>query len=105
MSAPANLPEEVLLRLRRVRVLQQALAIQLDAAGPADGRPTQFVDVFPRTPDGKVRLFPEELEGQSAIGLYRFRGRRLVQFLLLAPVIVPGLAVTLGIQVFKAHIF
>lgn len=35
-----------------------------------------------------------------AIGLYRFRGRRFVQFLLLAPVIVPGLAVTLGIQVF-----
>jgi putative spermidine/putrescine transport system permease protein len=35
-----------------------------------------------------------------AIGLYRFRGRRVVQFLLLAPVIVPGLAVTLGIQVF-----
>lgn len=35
-----------------------------------------------------------------AIGLYRFAGRRLVQFLLLAPVIVPGLAVTLGIQVF-----
>lgn len=35
-----------------------------------------------------------------ALGLYRFRGRRLVQFLLLAPVIVPGLAVTLGIQVF-----
>lgn len=35
-----------------------------------------------------------------AIGLYSFRGRRLVQFLLLAPVIVPGLAVALGIQVF-----
>ena len=35
-----------------------------------------------------------------AIGLYRFRGRRAVQFLLLAPVIVPGLAATLGIQVF-----
>ncbi len=35
-----------------------------------------------------------------AIGLYRFRGRRLVQFLLLAPVIVPGLAITLGLQVF-----
>ena len=35
-----------------------------------------------------------------AIGLHRFRGRRLVQFLLLAPVIVPGLAVTLGIQIF-----
>lgn len=35
-----------------------------------------------------------------AIGVYRFRGRRLIQFLLLAPVIVPGLAVTLGLQVF-----
>ncbi|AZI58367.1 ABC transporter permease subunit [Nakamurella antarctica] len=35
-----------------------------------------------------------------ALGLYRFRGRRLVQFFLLAPVIVPGVAVTLGIQVF-----
>lgn len=35
-----------------------------------------------------------------AMGLHRFRGRRLVQFLLLAPVIVPGLAVTLGLQVF-----
>jgi putative spermidine/putrescine transport system permease protein len=38
-----------------------------------------------------------------AIGLYRFRGRRFAQFLLLAPVIVPGLAVALGIQVFFIH--
>lgn len=35
-----------------------------------------------------------------AIGLYQFRGRRLVHFLLLAPVIVPGLAVALGLEVF-----
>lgn len=35
-----------------------------------------------------------------AIGLYSFRGKRIVQFLLLAPAVVPGLAVTLGIQVF-----
>lgn len=40
------------------------------------------------------------LPAGRAVGLYRFRGRRLVQFLLLAPVIVPGLAVTLGLQVF-----
>ncbi len=43
------------------------------------------------------------LPAGRAIGVYRFRGRRLVQFLLLAPVIVPGLAVTLGIQVFFIH--
>ncbi len=35
-----------------------------------------------------------------ALGLYTFRGKRLVQFLLLAPAIVPTLAVTLGIQIF-----
>ena len=35
-----------------------------------------------------------------AIGAYHFRGRTLVRFALLAPVMVPGLAVTLGIQVF-----
>jgi len=35
-----------------------------------------------------------------ALGLYAFRGRRFIQFLLLAPAIVPTLAVTLGIQVY-----
>lgn len=40
------------------------------------------------------------LPAGRALGLHRFRGRRLVQFLLVAPVIVPGLAVTLGLQVF-----
>lgn len=40
------------------------------------------------------------LPAGRVIGLHRFRGRRLVQFLLLAPAIVPGLAVILGLQVF-----
>ncbi|MEO9137765.1 MAG: ABC transporter permease subunit [Jatrophihabitans sp.] len=40
------------------------------------------------------------LPAGRAIGAYRFRGRRVVQFLLLAPVIVPSIAVALGIQVF-----
>ncbi|MBC8093014.1 MAG: ABC transporter permease subunit, partial [Pseudonocardia sp.] len=34
-----------------------------------------------------------------ALGLHSFRGKRAVQFLLLAPVIVPPFAVTLGIQI------
>ena len=41
--------------------------------GTADGTPIQFVDVFPRTPDGRVQLFPEELERESPDGLYRYR--------------------------------
>lgn len=40
------------------------------------------------------------LPAGRALGLYKFRGRRMVQFILLAPVIVPGLAATLGLQVF-----
>ena len=35
-----------------------------------------------------------------ALGLHAFRGRRLVQLVLLAPVLVPTLAVTIGIHVF-----
>lgn len=35
-----------------------------------------------------------------ALGLYAFRGKRLVQFLLLAPAVVPGLAALMGTQVF-----
>ena len=43
------------------------------AAGVAQGAPVQFVDVHPRTPGGKVRLFPEELERESPEGIYRYR--------------------------------
>ncbi|CAN5745119.1 ABC transporter permease subunit [soil metagenome] len=39
------------------------------------------------------------LSAGRALGLYDFRGKRAVQFAMLAPVIVPGLAVTLGIHV------
>jgi putative spermidine/putrescine transport system permease protein len=34
-----------------------------------------------------------------ALGLYPFRGKKLVQFLILAPSIVPGIAVVMGIHV------
>lgn len=35
--------------------------------------PVQFVDVFPRTSDGKVHLVPESLEREAPQGLYAFR--------------------------------
>ena len=38
--------------------------------GPA---PIQFVDVFPRTADRKVDLFPADLEARAPIGLYRYQ--------------------------------
>jgi anaerobic selenocysteine-containing dehydrogenase len=45
-----------------------------DPATPAFGRaPIQFVDVFPRTPDGKVDLFRADLDASAPLGLYRFQ--------------------------------
>src|SRR5436190_1209916 len=34
-----------------------------------------------------------------ALGMHQFRGKRLVELLVLAPTIIPGLAVVMGIQV------
>ena len=39
------------------------------------------------------------LSGGRALGLYRFRGKRLVELYLLAAVIVPSIAVDMGIQI------
>jgi anaerobic selenocysteine-containing dehydrogenase len=38
--------------------------------GPA---PVQFVDVFPRTPDARIHLFPGALESEAPEGLYAFQ--------------------------------
>jgi len=35
--------------------------------------PVQFADVFPRTPDRKVHLFPEELNREAPAGLYGYQ--------------------------------
>src|SRR4030095_8211651 len=40
---------------------------------PHDGRPIQFVDVFPLTPDKKVDLFPAALNAEAPAGLYGFQ--------------------------------
>jgi anaerobic selenocysteine-containing dehydrogenase len=43
------------------------------ATPPFDGRPVQFVDVFPLTPDRKIDLFPEALAKEGPAGLYGFQ--------------------------------
>jgi anaerobic selenocysteine-containing dehydrogenase len=42
-------------------------------APPFGVAPIQFVDVFPKTPDRKVHLFPQDLEASAPMGLYRFQ--------------------------------
>jgi anaerobic selenocysteine-containing dehydrogenase len=43
------------------------------ATPPFDGRPIQFKDVWPLTPDGKVCLFSDELDAQAPAGLYGYQ--------------------------------
>jgi len=43
------------------------------AIPPYGGRPVQFVDVMPRTVDGKVDLFPAALDREAPAGLYAYR--------------------------------
>jgi anaerobic selenocysteine-containing dehydrogenase len=43
------------------------------ATPPYGGRPVQFVDVFPLTPDGKIDLCPAALDQQAPMGLYGFQ--------------------------------
>jgi anaerobic selenocysteine-containing dehydrogenase len=57
--------------------LPEAIGSGLRATGvarpPFDGRPVQFVDVFPRTSNGKVNLFDEDLDRAAPAGLYGYR--------------------------------
>ena len=43
------------------------------AVPPFDGRPVQFGNVRPLTPDGKIHLFPEALDRQAPAGLYGYQ--------------------------------
>ena len=40
---------------------------------PGGNRPVQFVDVFPKTPNRKVDLFPAAYENEAPMGLYAFQ--------------------------------
>lgn len=54
----------------------ERLAAGLEADGlalPENPRPVQMVDVFPRTPDGKIHLFSARVDAETAGGLYRYK--------------------------------
>jgi anaerobic selenocysteine-containing dehydrogenase len=43
------------------------------ATPPHGGRPVQFVDVMPKTADGKVHLCPASLDAEAPLGLYGYQ--------------------------------
>ncbi len=59
----ARLPEPVGAGLRELGV----------ATPPFEGKPVQFGNVWPLTPDSKVHLFPEALDCQAPAGLYGYQ--------------------------------
>ena len=61
--------------------------------------PVQFVDVFPRTPDGKIDLFPEALDREAPSGLYTYQGdspAELYPLVMLSPASDKTITSTLG---------
>ena len=52
--------------------LADDLRAERTATPPFGPRPVQFQDVHPKTPDGKVDLFPDALNSSSKVGLYRY---------------------------------
>ena len=75
-AGDADDAEELARRIVATSADAEAVAGALDAGGPASPRcgasPVQFVDVFPRTPDRRIHLFPEALEREAPRGLYGF---------------------------------
>lgn len=51
--------------------LGEALLAGQTMSPPADGRPVQFVDVWPKTEDAKIHLWPESLVAQGPLLTYR----------------------------------
>ena len=54
-------------------MLRDSLLQEGTAAGTVPAQPVQFGDVFPRTPGGKVDLFPAALDNRAPEGLYTYR--------------------------------
>ncbi|MCX6544045.1 MAG: molybdopterin-dependent oxidoreductase [Acidobacteria bacterium] len=50
-----------------------ALKHQGQPVPPCGFAPVQFVDVFPRTPDARIDLFPERLDREAPLGLYAYQ--------------------------------
>jgi anaerobic selenocysteine-containing dehydrogenase len=66
---------------------------------PCGFSPVQFVDVFPKTPDGRIHLFPETLDREAPEGLYTYRadpGTERFPLALISPASSRTISSTLG---------
>jgi anaerobic selenocysteine-containing dehydrogenase len=97
-------PEDEIDTLLRVTSrLPPQLATELMETGaatpPFNGAPVPFVDVFPRTPDQKVDLFPAALDSEAPFGLYGYQpdpGTESFPLALISPASEKTVSSTLG---------
>jgi len=77
LDRPGEPRDELEMMLRVIDGLPEGVgeAVRADApaAPPFGTAPIQFADVYPRTPDGKVHLFPEDLDREAPLGLYTYQ--------------------------------
>ena len=72
-ESAADFADAILRQSGRSDAIRRDLA-ERGVAFPDSGRhPVQFGDVFPRTDDSRVHLFPEELDREAPEGLYAYR--------------------------------
>ncbi|MGE0363196.1 MAG: molybdopterin-dependent oxidoreductase [Vicinamibacterales bacterium] len=76
LDRPGDPADELEQMLGVIAALPAAVGDDIRARGhaspPHQGRPVQFVDVFPQTADRKVALWPEAIAGDAPLGLYAF---------------------------------
>jgi putative spermidine/putrescine transport system permease protein len=84
---PSLLPSEWGLRAWRYLLSPGAQLGRAVTTSLGIGAAVSFLGLLAGIPAGRV------------LGLYNFRGKRLVQFLILAPAVVPGFAAAMGIHV------
>lgn len=70
---PSLLIASIVSQSDRAGYITDSLSRTRTALPDCGGHPVQFVDVFPKTSDGKAHLFPEELDREAPQGLYALR--------------------------------
>lgn len=77
LARPDDPRDEIEMMLKVIDGLPAGVGDALRSNAPATPSfgiaPVQFVDVFPRTPDGKIQLFPDELDRNAPAGLYAYQ--------------------------------
>lgn len=95
----SELTEAILAGSGRGAEIRAALESDGIAFPTVGQEPVQFVDVFPRTPEGKVHLVPEALDAEAPLGLYGYRddpGTERFPLALISPATDRTISSTLG---------